>query len=93
MELKVNIFSLILALSLCRVAVATSKECWVRVDDTEYDVSSIVEGHLRFDFDLNSLCKKDGTQEWKTKGSQNRGHSKKAQILLKKLPQRRPSKS
>lgn len=64
---------------------STPENCWILIEGNVYDITQYISKHPTPDSVLTNLCGKDGTAGWKTKGRKNKSHSKKAEIMLKKL--------
>ena len=61
-------------------------DCWIAIEGSVYNVTPALKDHLRYDdYALDPWCGKEATQAWKTKDGRKKEHSRKANLMLKKL--------
>jgi cytochrome b involved in lipid metabolism len=74
-------------LTLTRAEVAqhsTQENCWIIIDKEVFDITTYIAHHPPpLDIVIKD-CGRDASIGWKTKGTKNKPHSKKAHILIKK---------
>lgn len=61
-----------------------SKDCWLIIGKSVYDVSGYIQRHRDFDYDITRHCGNDVSAQWQNKPQTGDAHSRKANMLLKK---------
>jgi hypothetical protein len=60
------------------------------IEGVIYNITSYIQTHQeRYRSDISSWCGKDATVGWQTKGQKNKGHSKKAGLVLRSIEVKR----